>query len=114
MLALQQATVLREHTGMDTRGYVGSMGVDLWKAHEWRSQMAHHEIMVMTHDILLNSLRHGFMKVIIRLQLTLPLSASMGGFIMCLQESPVPISDGQECDSQSAEPCHSCCLPNRA
>ena len=59
----QQASVLRDHTGMETGGYVGSMGVDFWKETEWKEQLAKQQVMVMTHQILLNSLRHGFIKV---------------------------------------------------
>ena len=63
MCDLQQAGVLRDHTGMETGGYVGSMGVDFWKENEWKQQLAKQQVMVMTHQILLNSLRHGFIKV---------------------------------------------------
>ena len=60
---VQQASVLREHTGLETGGYVGSMGVDFWKEKDWKVQLAKQQVMVMTHQILLNSLRHGFIKV---------------------------------------------------
>lgn len=42
---------------------MGSMGVDFWKAKEWKQQMQKQQVMVMTHQILLNSLRHGFLEV---------------------------------------------------
>lgn len=48
---------------METGGYVGSMGVDFWKEKEWKQQLAKQQVLVMTHQILLNSLRHGFIKV---------------------------------------------------
>lgn len=70
MSSLQQASVLRDHTGMETGGYVGSMGVDFWKENEWKQQLAKQQVMVMTHQILLNSLRHGFIKVGLRPYIT--------------------------------------------
>ena len=60
---MQQASVLREHTGLEVGGYVGSMGVDFWKEKDWKHQLAKQQVMVMTHQILLNSLRHGFLLV---------------------------------------------------
>ena len=44
--------------------------MDQWKPNEWMTQLNQHDLMVMTPQIMLNSLRHGFLKVQSRRSIT--------------------------------------------
>ena len=86
-LCLQQAGVLREQTGLSVRAYVGDMNVDfwsvrcchccnseygtrcqqsqclwLWQADMWRQEIQKHDVLVLTYQILLNTLSAGFIQ----------------------------------------------------
>ena len=63
MWVLQQADVLRKHTNLRVSHYCGDMNVDYWDRHRWAKELAEQDVWVMTPQILLNILRHGFIKV---------------------------------------------------
>ncbi|KAI0052736.1 P-loop containing nucleoside triphosphate hydrolase protein [Auriscalpium vulgare] len=63
-LALQQHQVIAGHLPVSVGMISGSMEPDQWKDAElWRRVLATHRIMVTTHDVLLNALRHGYINM---------------------------------------------------
>ncbi len=67
---LQQADVLRKHTSLRVSHFCGDMNVDYWDRRRWGKELQEQDIWVMTPQILLNVLRHGFLKVSHLLQST--------------------------------------------
>ncbi|KAJ9703323.1 hypothetical protein PVL29_004924 [Vitis rotundifolia] len=63
VLVPQQAEAVKTHTDLKVGTYWGDMGVDFWDAATWRKEQDKHEVLVMTHAILLNGLRHGYFKL---------------------------------------------------
>ncbi|CAN1236287.1 Endoribonuclease Dicer homolog 2 [Linum grandiflorum] len=63
VLVRQQAAVVQTHTDLKVGMYWGEMGVDFWDGVIWKQETEKHEVLVMTPQILLNSLRHGFLKL---------------------------------------------------
>ena len=62
-VGVQQAEVLRKHTSLRVSQYCGALHVDYWEGHRWGKELKEQDVWVMTPQILLNSLRHGFFKV---------------------------------------------------
>ncbi|XP_074323275.1 endoribonuclease Dicer homolog 2-like [Apium graveolens] len=63
VLVSQQAEVVEMHTDFKVGKYWGEMGVDFWNATDWKKQQDEFEVLVMTPQILLNALRHSFIKL---------------------------------------------------
>ncbi len=63
LLSLQQAEVLRKHTSLRVSHFCGDMNVDYWDRKRWAKELQEQDIWVMTPQILLNVVRHGFLKV---------------------------------------------------
>ncbi|XP_027927327.1 endoribonuclease Dicer homolog 2-like [Vigna unguiculata] len=63
VLVSQQAEVVKMHTDLKVGVYWGDMGVDFWDAATWEQEMDKHEVLIMTPVILLNCLRHSFLKL---------------------------------------------------
>lgn len=63
VLVTQQAEVVKMHTDLKVGKYWGEMGVDYWSATDWKDQQDEYEVLVMTPMILLNALRHSFLKL---------------------------------------------------
>ncbi|KAK7331288.1 hypothetical protein VNO77_25509 [Canavalia gladiata] len=63
VLVPQQAEALKMHTNLKVGMYWGDMGVDYWDAATWKQEIEKHEVLVMTPAILLNCLRHSFVKL---------------------------------------------------
>ncbi|KAA6420863.1 MAG: endoribonuclease Dicer protein 1-like [Trebouxia sp. A1-2] len=63
LLVQQQADVLRKHTSLRVSHYCGDMNVDYWDRRRWGKELQEQDIWVMTPQILLNALRHGFLKI---------------------------------------------------
>ncbi|CAI8608017.1 unnamed protein product [Vicia faba] len=63
VLVSQQATALRNHTDLKVGMYWGDMGVDFWDKATWENELGKHEVLVMTPAILLDCLRHSFIKL---------------------------------------------------
>ncbi|CAJ1962982.1 unnamed protein product [Sphenostylis stenocarpa] len=63
VLVSQQSETVKKHTDLKVGTYWGAMGVDFWDAATWKQEMQKHEVFVMTPAILLNCLRHSFLKL---------------------------------------------------
>ncbi|KAH8501303.1 hypothetical protein H0E87_016207 [Populus deltoides] len=63
VLVRQQAGAVEMHTDLKVGMYWGEMGVDFWKAATWKNEIDKHEVLVMTPQILLNGLRHSYIKL---------------------------------------------------
>ncbi|XP_013409876.1 LOW QUALITY PROTEIN: endoribonuclease Dicer-like [Lingula anatina] len=59
-LVAQQAKVLRLHTDVCVGEYVAAMGVDSWEKEKWSKEFQQKQVLVMTAQIFLNILHHGF------------------------------------------------------
>ncbi|KAF5180350.1 Endoribonuclease dicer-like protein [Thalictrum thalictroides] len=62
-LVNQQSEVVKLHTDLKVGKYWGELGVDFWDANTWKNELAKYEVLVMTPQILLDALRHGFFKL---------------------------------------------------
>ncbi|KAI3880460.1 hypothetical protein MKX03_031011 [Papaver bracteatum] len=63
VLVTQQARAVERHTDLKVGKLWGDLGVDFWDAATWEQQIHKHELLVMTHQILLDALRHSFLKL---------------------------------------------------
>ncbi|KAL0920159.1 hypothetical protein M5K25_009276 [Dendrobium thyrsiflorum] len=63
VLVQQQAEVLELHTDLKVGRFWGEMGVDFWNVNTWLEKLETFEVFVMTPQILLNNLRHTFVKL---------------------------------------------------
>ncbi|XP_011084676.1 endoribonuclease Dicer homolog 2 isoform X1 [Sesamum indicum] len=63
VLVTQQSEVVATHTDLKVGKYYGEMGVDYWDAATWKDEKEKHEVLVMTPQILLNALRHRFLRL---------------------------------------------------
>ncbi|XP_022635484.1 endoribonuclease Dicer homolog 2 isoform X2 [Vigna radiata var. radiata] len=63
VLVSQQAEAVKMHTDLKVGVYWGEKGVDFWDAATWKQEMDKHEVLIMTPVILLNCLRHSFLKL---------------------------------------------------
>jgi len=68
---MQQAEVIRDLTDLNVGFLCGEMGVDFWSRDHWRNWLALHECIVLTPQLLLDALRHGFVAVRARSHLVL-------------------------------------------
>ncbi|KAK9823040.1 hypothetical protein WJX81_002311 [Elliptochloris bilobata] len=62
-LVLQQAEVLRTHTDLRVAAFVGSMAINYYQPQAWRAAIEDNDVLVMTHQILLNVLRHAILSL---------------------------------------------------
>ncbi|KAL8517842.1 hypothetical protein ACS0TY_009230 [Phlomoides rotata] len=63
VLVSQQHDVVKTYTDLKTGQYYGDLGVDFWNEATWNSQMDEYEVLVMTPQILLDALRHKFIRL---------------------------------------------------
>ncbi|KAK8522465.1 hypothetical protein V6N12_056173 [Hibiscus sabdariffa] len=63
VLVKQQGDALEMHTDLKVGKYWGEMEVDFWDGTKWNQEIEKYEVLVMTPQILLNGLRHGFFKI---------------------------------------------------
>ena len=61
--SLQQAEALRTHTDLRVGVLCGEMAVDWWEAGRWAKELAQHDLLVSTLQVLVDALRYGFLKV---------------------------------------------------
>ncbi len=89
---LQQGEVLRKHLDLRIKYYYGEMNVDCWNKAEWLKEWNNHDVMLMTPQILLDILRHGFITVSTGLSSYVPCSsfAEHHFFATCLLSQHVP------------------------
>ena len=62
-LASQQAKVIAKHTDLKVKHYVGEMGVDFWNKTVWQKEFNENNVLVMTAQIFLDLLNHGYIKL---------------------------------------------------
>ncbi|KAF2283119.1 hypothetical protein GH714_043443 [Hevea brasiliensis] len=63
VLVHQQAEAVESHTDLIVGKHRGEMGVDFRDAASWKQRLQKHEVLVMTPQILLDGLRHSFIKL---------------------------------------------------
>uniref|UniRef100_A0ACD5WPN7 Uncharacterized protein n=1 Tax=Avena sativa TaxID=4498 RepID=A0ACD5WPN7_AVESA len=63
VLVEQQARVVQAHTDLRVSKFTGDMGVDFWSPATWRRVVEDAEVLVMTPQILLDNLLHGFFRL---------------------------------------------------
>ncbi|KAL8511973.1 hypothetical protein ACS0TY_018436 [Phlomoides rotata] len=63
VLVSQQCDAVVMLTDLKAFGYYGHSGTDFWDATTWNHEIDKHEVLVMTPQILLNALRHRFMRL---------------------------------------------------
>ena len=59
----QQADVIRKTTGHVTGTYCGAHGLDGWDLDKWRLELSQHQVLVMIHQVLLDALSRGYIKI---------------------------------------------------
>ncbi|KAJ2785802.1 Dicer-like protein 1 [Coemansia javaensis] len=62
-LVHQQARVIAANTDQTVQECVGSMGIEDWGEAVWSAKWASAGVLVMTHQVLLNALRAGFVRI---------------------------------------------------
>ena len=62
-LVFQQAEVIRLNTELDVGEYCGEHSSDHFNLRAWEEEFSHRDVLVMTPQIFLNILRHGFVKL---------------------------------------------------
>lgn len=62
-LVEQQCEVIKLNSHFKVGEYFGAKGVDNWTIDKWTAEINSHEVLVMTPRILLDALRHGFLKL---------------------------------------------------
>lgn len=60
-LVFQQAKVIEDETDLKVGKYVGDMGVDFWDKSQWQKEFKENQVFVMTAQIFLDILHHGFL-----------------------------------------------------
>jgi endoribonuclease Dicer len=55
--------VIKANCDAKVKHFCGEMGVDLWKEKHWKTNFDEYEVLVMTAQIFLNILRHGFISL---------------------------------------------------
>ncbi|KAK8567711.1 hypothetical protein V6N12_006288 [Hibiscus sabdariffa] len=63
VLVKQQGDALEMHTDLKVGKYWGDMEVDFWDGANWNQEIEKYEVLVMTPQILLIGLRHGFFQI---------------------------------------------------
>ncbi|XP_057788683.1 endoribonuclease Dicer homolog 2-like isoform X1 [Salvia miltiorrhiza] len=63
VLVTQQSEVVALHTDLKVGKYYGEMGVDFWDEATWKREVNKYEVLVMTPQILLDALRHTFLRL---------------------------------------------------
>lgn len=62
-LVEQQAGYIRSHVPINVGAYYGSLGIDDWTHAIWNSELEKNNVLVMTRQIFLNMLCHGFINI---------------------------------------------------
>ena len=62
-MVTQQADYIRAHTPLKVGHYYGEMGVDSWKQAKWNNELDQNNILVMTRQIFLDMLTHGYVNL---------------------------------------------------
>ncbi|KAJ9599534.1 hypothetical protein L9F63_010006, partial [Diploptera punctata] len=59
----QQAGYIQRHSRFAVGQYSGDMNVDYWTREKWKDELEKHQILVMTAQIFLNLLQHGYVNL---------------------------------------------------
>lgn len=59
----QQCAYIARHTDLTCQGYSGDMNVDFWTKNEWMKEIESNQVLVMTSQIFVNILSHGFIQL---------------------------------------------------
>ncbi|RGB34312.1 hypothetical protein C1646_653906 [Rhizophagus diaphanus] len=62
-LVFQQSDVIKANCDIKVMRFCGEMGVDLWSEKQWKKTFIEYDVLVMTAQIFLNILRHGFISL---------------------------------------------------
>ncbi|XP_051119547.1 endoribonuclease Dicer homolog 3 isoform X2 [Andrographis paniculata] len=62
-LVHKQHKEIKSHTNLRVEAYFGARGVDGWDADAWAKEINDHDVLIMTPQIFLNSLRKGYMSL---------------------------------------------------
>jgi endoribonuclease Dicer len=62
-LVSQQAKVIESNCAYDVKQICGEMGADRWDEKQWKQNFEEYDVLVMTAQIFLNILRHGFISL---------------------------------------------------
>ncbi|KAJ2832569.1 Dicer-like protein 1, partial [Coemansia furcata] len=62
-LAHQQARVIAQNSGQKVKELVGSMSIDEWDEGRWTTEWEGSSVLVMIHQVLLNALRAGLVRI---------------------------------------------------
>ncbi|XP_043525578.1 endoribonuclease Dicer [Frieseomelitta varia] len=62
-LVIQQRDYIRRLTGFSCGAFSSEEGVDFWHTKDWNAQLKQHNVLVMTSQILVNALCHGYMSL---------------------------------------------------
>ncbi|XP_072751991.1 endoribonuclease Dicer [Anoplolepis gracilipes] len=62
-LVLQHSEYIKRHTDLTCRGYSGDMQIDYWEEEQWLNEIETNQVLVMTAQIFLDLLSHGYMKL---------------------------------------------------
>jgi endoribonuclease Dicer len=62
-LVVQQAEAIARHTNLDVIALYGALGIDFWDKSKWQAEINGKEVLVVTPQVLLDKLRHGFISV---------------------------------------------------
>ncbi|KAK9308230.1 hypothetical protein QLX08_001702 [Tetragonisca angustula] len=62
-LVIQQRDYIRRLTGFSCGAFSSEEGVDFWHTKDWNAQLKQHDVLVMTSQILVNALCHGYMSL---------------------------------------------------
>nr|BAW35366.1 Dicer3 [Locusta migratoria] len=57
----QQAEYIRRHTDLSVGIYTGLQNVDFWSPKQWQMEIQNHEVLVMSSQVVLNVLQHGYL-----------------------------------------------------
>eukprot|EP00795_Rhopilema_esculentum_P002763 gene2763-983_t len=60
-LVHQQSKAIEDRTFLKVGKYTGDMGVDFWDKEDWKKEFNAHDVLVMTHQILLDMLQHNYL-----------------------------------------------------
>ena len=55
--------MIEKHTDLKVKHYVGEMGVDFWDENIWQKEFNENNVLVMTAQIFLDLLHHGYIKL---------------------------------------------------
>jgi hypothetical protein len=71
--------VIKANCDLKVKHFCGEMGVDLWSEKQWKQNFENYDVLVMTAQIFLNILRHGFISL---QQVNIPSSLDLSNLVI--------------------------------